>query len=77
MAILTCKCCPKLFLVLGVVLAALLSGVYYRFKPHYGGTVKLKRDIGEATVYREENGIPHIYGDNEEISFFALGYVNA
>ena len=70
--------CLLNFCLLAILLAsALFAGAYYRFKPYYGGVVKLTRNIGEATVHREHNGIPHIYGDNEEISYFALGYVNA
>ena len=56
---------------------SLIGCLYYRFKPHYAVSFSISQTIGDAVVYREANGIPHIYGDNEEISFFALGYVHA
>ncbi len=35
------------------------------------------RSVQTATIYRDTWGVPHIYADNEEAGFYALGYAQA
>lgn len=43
-----------------------------------GATIELEyRPNNKSTVYRDNFGIPHVYGDTDEGAAFALGYVSA
>ncbi len=46
-------------------------------KPQYSGTRTLEGLDKEVSVYFDDFGIPHIYGNNERDVFRALGYVHA
>lgn len=46
-------------------------------KPDYSGKVDLIGLKGEVTVYFDTYGIPHIFAENEEDAYKALGYVHA
>ena len=46
-------------------------------KPKYSGKKTLPGLKAEVTVYRDEWGIPHIYGETEEDVYMALGYIHA
>ena len=46
-------------------------------KPEYQGELILPGLKDQATVYYDNFGIPHIYANNEEDLFLALGYVHA
>ena len=46
-------------------------------RPLYSGTVEIP-DLGsKVTVYFDDYGVPHIYGQNEQDIFFVLGYLHA
>ena len=45
--------------------------------PKYNGTIKISSEYGEVSIYRGEDGIPHIFGENKESTYFGLGYVQA
>ncbi|MBT8185112.1 MAG: penicillin acylase family protein, partial [Eudoraea sp.] len=61
-----------------VVLAAIFSFVFIQsLKPDYGGVKPLADLSKEVEVYYDGYGIPHIYGQNEQDAFRALGYVHA
>jgi penicillin amidase len=68
-----------LFLLLAVALIALAFG--YRFlqkqAPKYEGTITAKEIKADTEVLFDEFGIPHIYADNAEDAYFALGYIHA
>jgi penicillin amidase len=64
-------------LVLIGILALAFAIFSYRSKPDYDGEKRLSGLSGEVTVYFDDYGIPHIYGDSEEDAFRALGYVHA
>jgi penicillin amidase len=70
----------KLVYVL-VILAvtALVALLLYltSLKPQYTGTIQLKGISGSVEILFDSYGIPHIYGKNEEDTYFALGYVHA
>ncbi len=50
---------------------------YQSLKPDYDGVKALPGIQSEVSVYFDPYGIPHIYGENEEDVFRALGYVHA
>ncbi|WP_184545148.1 penicillin acylase family protein [Streptosporangium becharense] len=45
--------------------------------PQLAGELTVKGLKGKVTVYRDKNGIPHIYADSPEDLFLAQGYVHA
>ncbi|TDE08387.1 penicillin acylase family protein [Jiangella asiatica] len=67
----------------GLVVLALVAtaslGVWStrRAYPDYDGTAEIPRLTGEVEVFRDENGIPHIYADTPEDLFRAQAYVHA
>src|SRR5688572_12547818 len=69
------------FFVLGLILLlAGAMGVYFFLlnqKPSYSGTVAVAGLTHPVEIYFDTYGVPHIYADNEEDLFFALGYVHA
>jgi len=70
----------KILLALLIVIpAALLGGLMYLYslQPQYSGRLPLAGLQEEVEVIFDPYGIPHIYGQNEEDVYFALGYVHA
>lgn len=70
----------KLGIVLLVVVGVVsIAGVafYVHLKPDYSGEKRLSNLTETVDVYYDNYGIPHIYGQNEEDAFHALGYVHA
>ncbi|MCK5273486.1 MAG: penicillin acylase family protein, partial [Alphaproteobacteria bacterium] len=45
--------------------------------PKTSGEVKLSGLAGEVEIFRDENGVPHIFTDSANDGYFALGYVHA
>ncbi len=46
-------------------------------KPTYSGELKLEGLKSEVEILYDDYGVPHIYAQNEEDAYFALGYVHA
>jgi len=70
----------KIILALLIIIpAALLGGLMYLYslQPQYSGRLTLAGLLEEVEVIFDAYGIPHIYGQNEEDVYFALGYVQA
>lgn len=67
------------FIVFGIVLLlAAAIGIYlWTTKPDYSGNVTVKGMSEPVEAYFDNYGIPHIYGENEEDVFRALGYIHA
>ncbi|MDO6471827.1 penicillin acylase family protein [Maribacter sp. 1_MG-2023] len=66
------------FLLVIITLLIIIVGVFaYTLKPDYSGEKELVDLQKEVTVYYDEYGIPHIYGENEKDAFRTLGYVHA
>jgi penicillin amidase len=63
------------------VVALILVGGYQalirRSFPQSSGTVALNGLNAPVTIYRDANGIPHVYADNPEDLYFAQGYLHA
>lgn len=62
--------------IVGLLAVVAFIGVQ-RLKPDYAGEKQLSGLSQTAEVYYDSYGIPHIYGENEEDAFRALGYVHA
>ncbi len=73
----------KLFKILGgllVVMVLIFVGLWLYLKstsPQYSGTVDLEGMSQPVEVYFDDYGIPHIYAQNAEDAYHALGYVHA
>lgn len=70
----------KVFIGLPIFLTALIAGIWFFLnssKPVYNGELVLEGLNNEVQVYYDTFGIPHIYAENEEDLYFALGYVHA
>ena len=70
----------KIVLALLIIIPIFLLGglVYlYSLQPQYSGRLSLAGLQNEVEVMFDRYGIPHIYGQNEEDVFFALGFVHA
>ncbi len=71
----------KLFLIiigLSIVLAGVgLYSYLHSLTPKSSGQLALQGLHQEVEVFFDKFGIPHIYGQNEEDVYFALGYVHA
>ncbi|MCX6291161.1 MAG: penicillin acylase family protein [Bacteroidetes bacterium] len=70
----------KIIAGLLLLIVCLVAGVYVYLsfqKPVYTGVLKLKGLKKQTEVFFDDYGIPHIYGQNEEDVYFALGYVHA
>jgi penicillin G amidase len=70
----------KIFLIIFALIGILFLSVWIYLintRPDYEGTIELKGLHEKVEVVFDEYGIPHIYGENEEDVFHALGYVHA
>ncbi len=70
----------KALKVIGIIIVLLILGIWWftnSLKPTYNGTIDIENLNDEVTVYFDDFGIPHIYSENEEDAFTALGYVHA
>jgi penicillin amidase len=69
-------------IILGVIALVLLAaaGLYIYLqstKPTYSGEVKLAGLQQPVEILYDEFGVPHIYAQNEEDAYYALGYAHA
>ncbi len=69
-------------IIIGLIALALVVviGIYFYLqttKPAYSGIIKLDGLIAEVEVLYDDFGVPHIYAQNEEDAYYALGYVHA
>ncbi len=71
----------KLFLIIiGLIIVLVGAGLYGYLRsltPKPSGQIALQGLNQEVEVFFDKFGIPHIYGQNEEDVYFALGYVHA
>ncbi|MFB9724524.1 penicillin acylase family protein [Planobispora longispora] len=63
--------------VLGLALGGVVVWNVRASFPQLSGELKVDGLAGKVTVYRDKNGIPHIYADSSEDLFLAQGYVHA
>jgi penicillin amidase len=70
----------KILLGVCVLLVASIAAIafwLYSLVPNYSGDVNLKGLNKQVDVFYDNFGVPHIYAQNEEDAYFALGYVVA
>ncbi|VAV85016.1 Penicillin amidase family protein [hydrothermal vent metagenome] len=66
--------------ILALIIVLLFLGGWWfanSLKPTYNGTVDIKNIQEKVEVYYDTYGVPHIYAQNENDAFTALGYVHA
>ena len=65
--------------LLAVIVLVFIAGYIYlqTTAPSYSGNVTLDGLKGEVEVLYDNYGVPHIYAQNEEDAYYALGYVHA
>jgi len=74
------KILKRILIGLVAILAALTIGGYIYLKstaPDYNGEVKLQGLKAEVEILYDDYGVPHIYAQNEEDAYYALGYAHA
>jgi penicillin amidase len=65
-------------LVLLILLVVLAGFIFIKSqKPKYNGSLHLEKISATTEVYFDENGIPHIFAENNLDAMRALGYVHA
>lgn len=73
----------KLFKILGILILVIILGIvglwgYLKSTgPKYSGTIDLDGITSPVIVYYDDYGIPHIYAQNAEDAYHALGYAHA
>ncbi|AXG71475.1 acyl-homoserine lactone acylase QuiP [Kordia sp. SMS9] len=66
--------------IIGIVLLIILIAGYIFYRtllPTYDGSFDIEHIQEEVTIHYDTYGIPHIYAQNEEDAFTALGFVHA
>lgn len=74
------KILKRILTGLVVLIFVISMGAYFYLRstaPDYSGTVTLDGLKAEVQVLYDNYGVPHIYAQNEEDAYFALGYVHA
>ena len=74
------KIIKRILLGLIALLVIVIVAVYVFLlttKPTYSGELKLEGLHAAVDVLYDDYGVPHIYAQNEEDAYFALGYVHA
>lgn len=66
-----------LILIIVIGVAAFLPGQIKASYPQTDGEINVPGLDAQVDVYRDQNGIPHIYASTEHDLFFAQGYVHA
>lgn len=68
-----------LFSLVGLILLVTITAYFYlrSTAPDYSGTLTLEGLKSEVEVLYDNYGVPHIYAQNEEDAYYALGYVHA
>lgn len=74
------KLMKRVLIGLVILVIVLVAGVYFYLKttaPDYAGNQTVAGLRSEVEVLYDDYGVPHIYAQNEEDAYFALGYVHA
>jgi len=78
------KFLKKALSILGILIVVILLTAIFLVKsikksgkPQYDGEITLSGLSGEVEVIRDERGMPHIYAENEDDLYMAVGYVMA
>ena len=74
------KTLKYIFLSIIIILILLVSYIYvtmYLSKPVMSGELLIKGLENQVSIYRDDEGIPHIYAKKRKDMYFALGFVMA
>lgn len=74
------KIIKRIFIILIIILITIITAIWFLLKhqsPVYSGEIVFEDLEEKAEVLFDEYGIPHIYAQNEQDAYFALGYVQA
>lgn len=74
------KILKRIILVIVLLVAIIIAAVWYYFQnqsPQYSGEIILEGLEKQVEVVFDEIGVPHIYAENENDAYYALGYVQA
>ena len=74
------KTLKYIFLSIIIILISLVSYIYvtmYLSKPVMSGELLIKGLENQVSIYRDDEGIPHIYAKKRKDMYFALGFVMA
>ena len=74
------KILKRILIALLVIVLLVVAGGYFYLRstaPMYSGNVTLNGLSEEVEVLYDKYGVPHIYANNEEDAYYALGYVHA
>ncbi len=66
-----------IFLAIFFLIVAGYQIIRYQYAPTYSGTIEIQGLGAEVEVYYDDFGIPHIYAEQEEDAYLALGFVHA
>ncbi len=68
-----------LLIILALLLVIAIAAYLYlkNTAPKYEGSIQLEGTTEQVDVYFDDFGIPHIYAQNREDAYFALGYLQA
>lgn len=68
-----------LIVLIALIVLVVVSGYFYlkSTAPDYSGNATLEGLKAEVEVLYDNYGVPHIYAQNEEDAYYALGYVHA
>lgn len=68
-----------LYVLIGIFMLLLVISVIFvqKSKPIYSGSLALKGLEETVSIYFDDFGIPHIFAENEQDAYKALGYVHA
>ena len=67
----------KSLIIILLLIAIGLVIYWYNLKPTYNGNIELSNIKDKVNVYFDDIGVPHIYANNQEDAYTALGYVHA
>jgi len=74
------KTLKRVMIALLLIIVLMGAGAYayiYSTSPQYSGEVTLKGLKNEVKIIFDEYAVPHIYAQNQEDAYFALGYIHA
>src|SRR5258708_29796434 len=74
------KILKRILTSLVAIVLLILTGIFIYLqttKPTYSGELSLQGLKAEVEVLYDQYGVPHLYAQNAEDAYFALGYVHA
>ena len=74
------KLLPRILIIMIVMMLFTLSLLYYlayQSLPNYSKAFVSKYISSNTEIIRDENAVPHIFGESNRDIFFGLGYVHA